>query len=61
MPYKIFPVRKGGKVIGYKVGKKDRGIMDNGRRYLSDKPLSKKRADFSGPTKEKCGHLCSSQ
>ena len=45
MPYKIFPVRKGGKVIGYKVGKKDRGIMDNGRRYLSDKPLSKKRAE----------------
>ena len=45
MPYKIFPVRKGGKVIGYKVGKKDKGIMDNGRRYLSDKPLSKKRAE----------------
>ena len=45
MPYKIFPVRKDGKVIGYKVGKKDRSIMDNGRRYLSDKPLSKKRAE----------------
>tara|TARA_R110002126_G_scaffold184171_3_gene332613 strand:+ start:3828 stop:4568 length:741 start_codon:yes stop_codon:yes gene_type:complete len=45
MPYAIFPVRKGGKVIGYKVGKKDRSVMDNGRRYLSDKPLSKKRAE----------------
>lgn len=45
MPYKIFPIRKGGKVIGYKVGKKDRSIMDNGRRYLSDKPLSKKKAE----------------
>jgi hypothetical protein len=45
MPYKIFPVRKGGKVIGYKVGKKDRKIMDNGRRYLSDKPLSKRKAE----------------
>jgi hypothetical protein len=45
MPYKIFPIRRRGKVIGYKVGKKDRSIMDNGRRYLSDKPLSKKRAE----------------
>ena len=45
MPYKIFPARKNGKVIGYKVGKKDKSIMDNGRRYLSDKPLSKKKAE----------------
>ena len=45
MPYKIYPVRKEGKVVGYKVGKRDRSIMDNGRRYLSDKPLSKKRAE----------------
>lgn len=45
MPYKIFPVRKNGKIVGYKVGKKDRSIMDNGRRYLSDKPLSKKKAE----------------
>ena len=44
MPYKIFAVKKNGEVVGYKVGKKDRSIMDNGRRYLSNKPLSKKKA-----------------
>lgn len=45
MPYKIFAIRKNGEIIGYKVGKKDRSIMDNGRRYLSDEPLSKRRAE----------------
>ena len=44
MPYKIFAINKNGEVIGYKVGKKDRSIMANGRRYLSNKPLSKKKA-----------------
>ena len=45
MPYKIFAIRKDGEIIGYKVGKKKRSIMDNGRRYLSDKPLSKRKAE----------------
>lgn len=44
MPYKIFAIKKEGKVIGYKVGKEDRSIMANGKRYLSNKPLSKKKA-----------------
>jgi hypothetical protein len=39
MPYKIFPIREDGKLLGYKVGK-----MSNGRKYASNKPLPKKRA-----------------
>jgi len=45
MPYKIFAIRRKGEIVGYKVGKKDRSIMDNGRRYLSDEPLSRKKAE----------------
>jgi hypothetical protein len=45
MPYKLFPVRNDeGKLLGYKVGKKDGSKMSNGRRFASNKPLSKKRA-----------------
>jgi hypothetical protein len=45
MPYKLFPVRnEDGKLLGYKVGKKDGSKMSNGRRFASNKPLSKKRA-----------------
>lgn len=44
MPYKIFPVREDGKLLGYKVGKEDGSKMSNGRKYASNKPLPKKRA-----------------
>tara|TARA_R110001592_G_scaffold168039_1_gene403811 strand:+ start:271 stop:426 length:156 start_codon:yes stop_codon:yes gene_type:complete len=39
MPYKVVKVEG-----GYKVGKKDGSKMGNGRRYASNKPLSKERA-----------------
>ena len=40
MPYKIFRVTG-----GYKVGKEDGSIMGNGRRYASNKPLTRKKAE----------------
>ena len=39
MPYKVFKV-----VGGFKVGKEDGSKMSNGRRYASNKPLTKKKA-----------------
>lgn len=39
MPYKIFKVEG-----GYKVGKKDGSKFSNGRRFASNKPLSKEKA-----------------
>ena len=39
MPYKVYKVAG-----GYKVGKKDGDKMGNGRRYASNKPLSKEKA-----------------
>ena len=40
MPYKIVKV-----VGGYKVGLRDGGKMSNGKRFLSNKILSKKQAE----------------
>ena len=40
MPYKIYKV-----VGGYKVGLLDGGKMSNGKRFLSNKILSKKQAE----------------
>ncbi len=39
MPYKVFKVDG-----GYKVGKKDGTKMGNGRKYASNKSLSKEKA-----------------
>ena len=39
MPYKVFKVEG-----GYKVGKEDGSKMSNGRRYASNKPLTKEKA-----------------
>lgn len=39
MPYKIFKVDG-----GYKVGKKDGSKMGNGRKYASNKALTKEKA-----------------
>lgn len=45
MPYKLFQVRnEDGRILGYKVGKKDGSKMSNGRKFASNKPLPKKRA-----------------
>ena len=40
MPYKVYKVKG-----GYKVGKSDGSQMKEGRKYASDKPLSKTRAE----------------
>lgn len=40
MPYKIFKVPG-----GYKVGKSDGEPMSNGRKYASNKPLTKEKAE----------------
>lgn len=46
MPYKVFCFRDDDKkIIGYKVGKKDGTKMGNGRRYASNKYLSKDQAN----------------
>lgn len=46
MPYKVFCFRDDHKkIIGYKVGKKDGSKMSNGRRYASNKYLSKEQAN----------------
>lgn len=39
MPYKVFKVDG-----GYKVGKEDGSKMGNGRKYASNKPLTKEKA-----------------
>lgn len=39
MPYKVFKVEG-----GYKVGKEDGSKMGNGRKYASNKPLTKTKA-----------------
>ena len=46
MPYKVFCFRDDHKkIIGYKVGKKDGSKMSNGRRYASNKYLTKDQAN----------------
>ena len=40
MPYKVYKVKG-----GYKVGKSDGSLMKEGRKYASDKPLSKNKAE----------------
>lgn len=44
MPYKLVKIYKEKKLLGYKVGKKDGSKMSNGRKYASNKPLSKEKA-----------------
>ena len=45
MPYKVFTFRDDkGNIKGYKVGKKDGNKMSNGRKYASNKFLTKERA-----------------
>ena len=44
MPYKIFPIRLGGILKGYKVGKADGTLMSNGKRFTSKNPMPRSQA-----------------